>query len=331
MCILEVQLFPFISETLIGAILLLATIILYYNCRWPEETPVRTYAAYAALCLLSFYYVFMEGKSLGALCNPIVTGKLSIVYLLALSLFIVANFSHSMLFCLRMSENAYVYPLWKIGFWSWPVFMLLMQLMPERQGDWLIFFILWQIGFAIYIVVTFEDSDYQNRGFLLIGSYLMLAVAFSYGYKEIAAYASRAIAIAVPCVMILFTIKVRYKAKRKMFDAENFHFYGEHGLVFVPKSYVTEEQMTDIIKKIMDFDLEEYGLDTKLKDEYFDCLDFAEVANLFIIQYCQNSGNKVMITDSIAKRLNEIIYSESNEYKEYTYRDLFNFLHKLLG
>ena len=59
---MNIQLFPFISETLIGAILLLATIILYNNRHWPEETPVRSYSAYAVLCLLSFYYSALLGS-----------------------------------------------------------------------------------------------------------------------------------------------------------------------------------------------------------------------------------------------------------------------------
>lgn len=327
---MNIQLFPFISETLIGAILLLATIILYNNRHWPEETPVRSYSAYAVLCLLSFYYICMEGKSLGFLCNPLMTGKLSVVYFLALSLFIVANYSHSMIICLRVTEKMKILPYWEAGFWSWPVFLLLTQIMPAREGDLIIVFILWQIFFAMYMVVEFEQTSSCGLGILLLGSYMMLVIAFVIAYLEMAMFVNRWIAIAVPCVMGILAFKTRYRTKRKMFDSRNFRFYGAPGQVFVSGSYVTEEQMVNIIEENMAVNLGSAGLDRKLEEEFFDCLDFAEVANLFIIQYCRNSGQSVSITDSIAKRLNGIIYSSSNEYRDYTYRDLFNFLQNLM-
>ncbi len=274
---MNIQLFPFISEPLIGAILLLATIVLYNNCHWPEETPVRTYSAYAALCLLSFYYICMDGKSLGSLCNPLVSGKLSIVYFLALALFIVVNYYHSMIICLRVTERMNILPYWEAGFWSWPVFLLLTQIMPAREGDLIVIFILWQFCFSIYMVVEFEETSSSGLGILLVASYLMLVIAFVIAYLQISMFVNKWLAIAVPCVMGVLMFKARYRTKRKMFDASNFRFYGKPGLVFVPSSYVTEEQMVNIIDEQKGVNLASTGLDRKLEEDLFECLDFAEL------------------------------------------------------
>lgn len=324
------QFLPYVNEMMIGVMLLIASVMLYGHCFVPEDAPVRAYSAYTALCILSFYYVFMEGKRLAWFCDPDVVGKYSVLAFLVLSIFIVINYYSAMFFCHRMSGRYEIYPSWRAGFMSWPVFLILIQFFPSYGWTFIIVFVLWQIGFGVHLARIFRVRSRMLLGFLLMVSYIILTCVFISIYLVAAEYVKPWLALAVPCVMGIVSFIPCYLERTPLYDELSGNFRGVPWSVEIPKSFVTYDDMVRILEEKLCFELGQEGLDRKLKEDSFDCLDFADIANLFIIQYGRNCGKYIELPETTANTLNQIINSDSNEYNGHTYRDLYNFLQRLM-
>lgn len=328
--LMNFQFLPYVNEAMIGAMLLLVSIVLQGHCRYPEDATAKTYSAYTALCFLSLYYVFMEGKPLGWFCDPDVVGKYSVLGFLALSIFIVINYYSAMFFSYRMSGLYEIYPSWRAGFMSWPVFLILIQFFPSYGWFLIITFILWQIGFGVHLARKFRVRSRMLLGFLLMLSYMILTGVFISSYLVAAEYVNPWLALAVPGVMAVMSFIPCYLERKPIYDKVSGNFHGVSWPVVIPKSFVTYDDMIRILEDELGFELGPEGLDRKLEEDFFDFFDFASTANLFIIQYGRNCGKYIELPETTANILNQIINSYSYEYNGHTYRDLYLFLQRLM-